>query len=66
MSYEPAPGSWQPYDAPKAPGGWPEDAAPRHSGLGIASFVLALVVGLGEFVLVGVAGYMAARPGGMN
>jgi hypothetical protein len=66
MSYEPVPGDWQPYDAPKAPGGWQENATPRHSGLGIASFALALFVGIGEFVLVATAGYMTAQQGGMD
>jgi hypothetical protein len=67
MGYEPAPGDWQPYDAPKVPGHWQEGPAPRHSGLGIASFTLSLVVGIGEFALMGTAGYMTARgPGGMD
>ena len=59
---------WQPYDAPKAPGDWARPDAPRrHSGLGIASFVLALAVGFGEFVLVGIAGFMELNtPGGID
>ena len=39
----------------------------KHSGVGIASFVLSLLSGIGLFVLFGVAGYMEAQsPGGMS
>ena len=39
----------------------------KHSGFGIASFVLSMLSGVGLFVLFGVAGYMASQsPGGMN
>jgi MFS family permease len=37
----------------------------KQSGLGITSFVMSLVVGVGEFVLVAIAGVMTANsPGG--
>ena len=39
----------------------------KHSGVGIASFVLSLLSGIGLFVLFGVAGYMESQsPGGMS
>jgi hypothetical protein len=38
-----------------------------HSGFGVASFVISLVVGALEFVLVGVAGYLeSSKPGGLD
>jgi membrane-associated HD superfamily phosphohydrolase len=46
----------------------PQVAAPepKHSGVGITSFVLSLLSGLGMFVMCGVAVYMAMQaPGGM-
>jgi hypothetical protein len=37
----------------------------KQSGLGITSFVMSLVVGVGEFVLIAIAGIMtASSPGG--
>ena len=39
----------------------------KSSGLGITSFVLAILAGVFAIVLIGVAGYIeASRPGGMN
>lgn len=39
---------------------------PKHSGVGITSFVLSLLSGFGMFVMCGVAVYMAMKaPGGM-
>ena len=39
----------------------------KHSGLGIASFVLAMMIGLFEFVLIVFAGIMETMtPGGMD
>lgn len=47
-----------------------EQSAPtelKHSGVGIASFVLSMLSGLSLFVLFGVAGYMESQsPGGMS
>ncbi len=47
-----------------------EQSAPtelKHSGVGIASFVLSMLSGLSLFVLFGVAGYMEAQsPAGMS
>ena len=41
--------------------------AQKHSGLGIASFVLGIVCGLSMFALFGVAGYMeTTTPGGVD
>jgi hypothetical protein len=40
---------------------------PKHSGLGIASFILSILTGVGAFVLVVVAGVVeASTPGGMD
>lgn len=39
----------------------------KHSGVGIASFVLSMLSGVSLFVLFAVAGYMESQsPGGMN
>lgn len=39
----------------------------KHSGLGIASFVIAIVFGFALFVLIGLAGYQeVTNPGGMD
>lgn len=39
----------------------------KHSGLGIASFVLSMTVGLVVFVLIAIAGYQEMKtPGGMD
>lgn len=39
----------------------------KHAGLGIASFIISLIIGLAEFVLVIIAGVMqATTPGGIN
>ncbi len=39
----------------------------NHSGLGIASFVIAVVGGLAVFVMFGIAGYMeVTTPGGID
>ena len=39
----------------------------KHSGLGIASFVISLVAGVAEFLLSMVAGYIEmSTPGGIN
>ncbi len=39
----------------------------KHSGLGIASFILAMVVGIGMFILIVIAGVMESRtPGGID
>lgn len=47
-----------------------EQSAPtelKHSGVGIASFVLSLLSGVSLFALFGVAAYMASQsPGGMS
>ena len=47
-----------------------EQSAPtvrKHSGVGIASFVLSVLSGVSLVVLFGVAGYMASQsPGGMS
>jgi hypothetical protein len=40
---------------------------PKHSGLGIASFVMGLIFGLILFVLIGIAGVQeVSNPGGMD
>lgn len=55
-----------PFINPLSPG-IPDASAKRHSGLGIASFVIALGVALFEFVAVVVAGVIeVSTPGGMN
>jgi hypothetical protein len=39
----------------------------KHSGLGIASFVVSLLIGASEFLLIMIAGVLeAATPGGMD
>ncbi len=39
----------------------------KHSGIGIASFVIAIGVGCAEFILIAIAGIMeATTPGGMD
>lgn len=47
-----------------------ENSAPaelKHSGVGVASFVLSLLSGVGLLVLFGVAGYMESQsPAGMS
>ncbi len=41
--------------------------AKRHSGLGVASFVIAIASGLFEFGLIAIAGFMeASEPGGLD
>jgi len=73
MSYDP-----HQYDDPYAPpsydqqwggdahGGKPADSYP-HSGMGIASFIMAIAVGIGAFALVIAAGVIeASTPGGMD
>jgi len=43
------------------------DAELKHSGFGVASFVIGLAVGLIEFVLFAVAGFMEiSTPGGID
>lgn len=37
-----------------------------HSGLGIASFIISLVAGVGLLVIFGIAGVAEARPSGLN
>ena len=45
----------------------PSEPSMKHSGIGIASFAMALVVLIGTFALVVVAGVMeASTPGGIN
>lgn len=44
-----------------------EEQPSKHSGMGIASFVISIAVGCAEFILVAVAGFMeASTPGGMD
>ncbi len=38
----------------------------KGSGVGMASFIIAIIVGIGEFIMVVIAGMMASAPGGMN
>lgn len=39
----------------------------KHSGFGIASFIISLVIGAGEFVMLIIAGVMeATTPGGID
>lgn len=57
MSYEQAP--YEPYEV--------DQPGFRHTGLGIASFIIALVVGFLAFALVAVAGVLeATTPGGLD
>src|SRR5262245_8892875 len=53
---------------PQPPYGQPTgDVAAKHSGLGVASFVLGLLAGLGIFILIVVAAVMEAkRPGALD
>lgn len=45
----------------------PQPQPPRHSGIGIASFVIALLCGVASFVTIGIAGVMeTSQPGGMD
>ena len=37
-----------------------------HSGLGIASFIISLAAGAALVILLGVAGVLESRPGGMD
>ena len=47
--------------------GYSEAGEFRHSGLGIASFIGAIIAGVGEFILVMIAGVIeVSTPGGMN
>jgi hypothetical protein len=65
MSFDPGQ-SANPFAAPK---GEFEDAAPprRHSGFGIASFIISIVGGLAAFALIAAAGYMeASSPDGID
>ncbi len=44
-----------------------EDEPSKHTGIGIASFVISIIVGFAEFVLFSIAGMMEANtPGGMD
>ncbi len=44
-----------------------EEQPSKHSGIGITSFVISIVVGCAEIILVTVAGFMeAGTPGGMD
>ncbi len=52
--YQPPFGAFAEKPMPFAP------PAPRHSGLGIASFVMSLFCGIVMFALIGVATYLAA------
>jgi hypothetical protein len=53
--YQPPYGQFTDKPVPSAP------PSPKHSGLGIASFALSLVMGLSLFAMIGFATYMAAQ-----
>ncbi|HET6879005.1 MAG TPA: hypothetical protein VFI31_02550 [Pirellulales bacterium] len=62
-----------PFQSPLHPSGMPvygneaTTRAMRHSGLGITSFVMAILIGVFEFVMVLVAGLVeVSTPGGMD
>ncbi|MEW6026165.1 MAG: hypothetical protein AB1599_02575 [Planctomycetota bacterium] len=39
----------------------------KHSGFGIVSFIISLVIGVAEFIMVAIAGYMEmSTPGGID
>lgn len=52
-----------PYDPLLSKPGAFVSSAPKHSGLGIASFILALISGVMLFAMIGVATYFAATQG---
>ena len=55
----------EPFDA--GPVGRCNDSEPRHSGLGIASFVVGLLAGIVEFAILAAAGVIeVSTPGGMD
>lgn len=64
MSWNPEPSYYTP---PAADLAELRPVARPHAGLGIASFVIALLVGMGEAVLLGYSGYLAvSQPGTMK
>ena len=66
MSYDPQQ-YHDPYASPKSDPQWQKGVTQKQSGLGIASFVMAVLIGITAFALVVMAGVVeASTPGGMD